>query len=414
MAEWRRVVVTGLGVTTPVGTGVEPFWANLLAGTPGIGLLTRFDPEQYTCRVAGEVQDLDFAAYLDKKEQRRLDRVIKFAVAAADMALEHAGLTNGAFDPERAGVVIGSGIGGIQQYEDNFEAFHTRGPMRVSPFLIPMLIPNMSSGIVSMRHNLQGPNSAVSTACATGTHAIGDAFRLVQRGDADVCLAGGTEAPLTPYAFAGFCSMRALCTDHNDDPERASRPFDKSRSGFVMGEGAGLVVLETREHAEARGATMYAEVTGYGMSSDAHHFTAPAPGGAGAARAIRRALEVAGAAPESVDYINAHGTSTLLNDKAETEAIKTVFGEHARTVAVSSTKSHMGHLLGAAGGVEAAVCALALHHGIVPPTINYVEPDPECDLDYVPNTARKMPVRRALSNSFGFGGTNACLLFDAA
>lgn len=413
MPEWRRVVVTGLGVVSPVGTGHETFWANLLAGHSGIARITHFDPEAYPCQVAAEVHDVDFTAYLDKKENRRYDRVIKFAVVAAQMAVDHAGLTAGTYDPARAGVLIGSGIGGIGQFEDNYQVMQKRGPMRVSPFTVPMLIPNMSSGIVSLRHNFQGPNTTVSTACATGTHAIGDAFRVIERGDADVCLAGGTESPLTAFAFAGFCAMRAMCTDSNDDPTRASRPFDKTRSGFVMGEGAGIVVLEERAHAEARGATIYAEVTGYGMASDAHHITAPPPGGAGAVRAIRRALEVAGAAPESVDYINAHGTSTQLNDAAETAAIKTVFGDHAHTLAISSTKSLTGHLLGAAGGVEAIASVLAIHHGVVPPTINYTEPDPECDLDYVPNTAREMPVRRVLSNSFGFGGTNACLLLDA-
>ncbi len=414
MADWRRVVVTGLGVTCPVGTGLDTFWANLIAGTSGVGALTHFDTDSYPCKVAGEVHDIDFSDYLDTKELRRYDRVIKLAVVASDMAMAHAGLTDGAFDRTRAGVILGSGIGGIGQFEVNYAAFKARGPMRISPFMVPMLIPNMCAGIVSMRHHLEGPNSAVSTACATGTHSIGDAFRLVQRGDADVCVAGGSEAPLTPYAFAGFCAMRAMCTDRNEDPPAASRPFDKSRTGFVMGEGAGLLVLEDLEHAKARGATVYAEVTGYGMSSDAHHLTAPAPEGAGAARAMARALEVAAAAPDTVDYINAHGTSTQLNDAAETQAIKTVFGDHAARVAISSTKSHMGHLLGAAGGVEAAICVLAIHHGVVPPTINYREADPVCDLDYVPNTARELPVRRVLSNSFGFGGTNACLLFDAA
>lgn len=411
--DWRRVVITGMGVTCPVGTGLDTAWNNLVNGVSGLARLSAIEPDPYPCQVAGEVRDLEPEGILDRKELRRYDRCQILACVAAQMALDDAGLLEGGFVPERAGVLIGTGIGGIKQYEDNYEVMVRRGPTKVSPFMIPMLIPNMASGIVSMRHNLQGPNSAVSTACATGTHAIGDAYRMVQRGDADLCVAGGVEAALTTASFAGFCAMRAMCTDHNDDPQHASRPFDRTRSGFVMGEGAGVVVLEEREQALTRGARVYAEVVGYGMSSDAHHFTAPAEGGAGAARAMRRALETAEVAPDVVDYINAHGTSTQLNDAAETAAIKTVFGEHAYKLAVSSTKSHMGHLLGGAGGVEAVVCALAIDRGTVPPTINYAEPDPECDLDYVPNEAREARLTYTLSNSFGFGGTNACLLLRA-
>jgi len=411
--EWRRVVITGMGISCPSGTGLDTVWDNLTAGRPAIRRLSAIDPEPYPCQVAGEIPDLPAEQFLDNKELRRFDRNQIVAICAAQMAMDDAGLAEGGFDPERAGTIIGSGIGGISQFEAAYAKMEERGPSKVSPFMIPMLIINMASGAVSMRFNLQGPNTAVTTACATGTHAIGDGFRMVERGDCDLCVAGGVETPLTKAAFAGFCAMRAMATDRNDDPGRASRPFDASRKGFVMGEGAGVVVLEEREHAIRRGAKIYAEIVGYGMSSDAHHFTAPAPGGAGAARAMRHALKVAQLAPDAINYINAHGTSTELNDVAETQAIKTVFGEYAYKLPISSTKSHMGHLLGGAGGVEGIVCALAIVRGVVPPTINYETPDPECDLDYVPNTAREVKVKYAMSNSFGFGGTNACLILRA-
>ncbi|HEU5320458.1 MAG TPA: beta-ketoacyl-ACP synthase II [Methylomirabilota bacterium] len=414
----RRVVVTGLGALTPVGNTVEEFWSALRQGRSGIGPITKFDAHartprgeyQFVTRIAGEVRNFDPLKYVDKKEARRLDPYLQYAVACSAMAVADAGLDTARVDGDRFGVLIGSGIGGIATLLESHKTLLERGPDRVSPFFIPMLIINMASGLVSMRFGAKGPNSAVVTACATGNHAIGDAFRLIQRRAADVMIAGGAEAIIVPLTIAGFCSMKAMST-RNDEPEKASRPFDAGRDGFVCGEGAGIVVLEGLDHARRRDARIYAEVVGYGMTGDAHHMTAPDPEGDGAARAMLAALADAGLGPGDIGYINAHGTSTPYNDKFETLAIKRVFGEHAGRVAVSSTKSMTGHLLGAAGGVEAVATVLALHHGLLPPTINYETPDPECDLDYVPNQARKQDVELALSNAFGFGGTNATLAF---
>ena len=406
----RRVVVTGLGALTPVGNTAEEFWSSLVRGRSGIGPITRFDATGFPTRIAGEVRHFDPLDFVEKKEARRLDPYLQYAIAAASLAVQDASLDTGKVDANRFGVLIGSGIGGITTLLENHKTLLDRGPDRVSPFFIPMLIINMASGLVSMRFGAKGPNSSVATACATGNHAIGDAFRLIQRGDADLMIAGGAEAIIMPLTIAGFCAVKAMST-RNDEPERASRPFDAERDGFVCSEGAGIVVLESREHALRRDARIYAEVRGYGMSGDAHHMTAPDPEGDGAARSMAAALRDAGVAPEDVGYVNAHGTSTPYNDKFETMAIKRVFGEHARRLAVSSTKSMTGHLLGAAGGIEAIATALALHHGVLPPTINYEHPDPECDLDYVPNQARKQDVEVAASNAFGFGGTNATLIF---
>ncbi len=406
----RRVVVTGLGALTPIGNTVDEFWASLIQGRSGIGPITRFDATDFPTRIAGEVRNFDPLDFVDKKEARRLDPYLQYAVAGSVLAVRDAGLDTEKIDATRFGVLIGSGIGGIQTLLENHKALLDRGPDRVSPFFIPMLIINMASGLVSMRFGAKGPNSSVVTACATGNHAIGDAFRMIQRGDADVMIAGGAEAIIIPLTIAGFCSLKAMTT-RNDDPERASRPFDAERDGFVCSEGAGIVVLESREHALRRDARIYAEVRGYGMSGDAHHMTAPDPDGDGATRSMAAAVRDAGIAPEDVGYINAHGTSTPYNDKFETMAIKRVFGDHARRLAVSSTKSMTGHLLGAAGGIEAIATTLALHHGVLPPTINYEHPDPDCDLDYVPNQARKQDVELAASNAFGFGGTNATLIF---
>jgi 3-oxoacyl-[acyl-carrier-protein] synthase II len=415
-----RVVVTGLGALTPVGNTVDEFWSALMQGTSGIGPITRFDAEaktesgefQFVTRIAGEIRNFDELKYIDKKEARRLDPYLKYAMACAVMAVEDSGLDTGKVDANRFGTLIGSGIGGITTLLDNHRTLLDKGPDRVSPFFVPMLIINMASGLVSMRFGAKGPNSSVVTACATGNHAIGDAFKLIQRGAADVMIAGGAEAIIVPLTIAGFCSMKAMST-RNDEPQKASRPFDADRDGFVCGEGGGVLILESLEHAVRRGARIYAEVIGYGMTGDAHHMTAPDPEGDGAARAMTGALADAGIAPADVGYINAHGTSTPYNDKFETMAIKRVFGEHAHKLAVSSTKSMTGHLLGAAGGVEAVATVLSLHRGMLPPTINYETPDPECDLDYIPNHARKQDVEMALSNAFGFGGTNATLAFRA-
>ena len=413
-----RVVVTGLGALTPVGNTVEEFWAALTQGKSGVGPITKFDAQvktpggefQFPTRIAGEVRNFDELKYVDKKEARRLDPYLKYAMACAVMAVEDSGLDTGKVDATRFGTLIGSGIGGITTLLENHKTILDKGPDRVSPFFVPMLIINMASGLVSMRFNAKGPNSSVVTACATGNHAIGDAFKLIQRGAADAMIAGGAEAIIVPLTIAGFCAMKAMST-RNDEPQKASRPFDAARDGFVCGEGGGVVVLESLEHARRRDARIYAEVIGYGMTGDAHHMTAPDPEGDGAARAMAGALADAGISPGDVGYINAHGTSTPYNDKFETLAIKRVFGEHARKVAVSSTKSMTGHLLGAAGGIEAIASVLALYHGILPPTINYETPDPDCDLDYIPNQARKQDVELALSNAFGFGGTNATLVF---
>ena len=406
----RRVVITGLGALTPVGNTADEFWSSLLQGRSGIGPITRFDTADFPTRIAGEVRNFDPLNFVDKKDARRLDPYLQYAIAAAVLAVRDAGLDTGKVDATRFGVLIGSGIGGITTLLENHKTLLDRGPDRVSPFFIPMLIINMASGLVSMRFGAKGPNSSVVTACATGNHAIGDAFKIIQRGDADVMIAGGAEAIILPLTIAGFCAVKAMTT-RNDEPEKASRPFDAERDGFVCSEGAGIVVLESREHALRRDARIYAEVRGYGMSGDAHHMTAPDPDGDGAARSMAAALRDAAVSPGDVGYINAHGTSTPYNDKFETMAIKRVFGDHARRLAVSSTKSMTGHLLGAAGGIEAIATVLALHHGILPPTINYEHPDPECDLDYVPNQARKQDVEVAASNAFGFGGTNATLIF---
>ena len=410
MDQAKRVVVTGVGAVTPIGNTAEEFWAALMQGTSGIGPITRFDTTGYPTRIAGEVKGFEPLKYIDKKDDRKLDPFLKYAMACAVMAVEDAGLVLPQIDKTRFGVLVGSGIGGITTLLDTHDVLNAKGPDRVSPFFIPMLIINMASGLISMRFGAKGPNSSVVTACATGNHAIGDAMKIIQRGDADVMIAGGAEAIIIPLTIAGFCQMKAMST-RNDEPARASRPFDANRDGFVCGEGGGLVILESLEHALRRDARIYAELIGYGMTGDAHHMTAPDPEGDGAARAMAAALHDAGIPASAVNYINAHGTSTPYNDKFETLAIKRVFGEHARKLAISSTKSMTGHLLGAAGGVEAIATVLAMHHGILPPTMNYETPDPECDLDYVPNQPRKQDVEVALSNAFGFGGTNAILAF---
>ena len=406
----RRVVITGLGALTPVGNSVEEYWTGILQGRSGIGPITRFDASGYSTRIAGELRNFDPLKWMEKKEARRLDPYLQYAVASAAMAVDDSGLDFDKHDRNRAGVLVGSGIGGITTLLETHKVLLEKGPDRVSPFFIPMMIVNMAPGLSSMRYGLKGPNSSVITACATGNHAIGDAFKIIQREDADVMVAGGAEAIIMPLTIAGFCQMKAMST-RNAEPDKASRPFDADRDGFVCGEGAGLVVLESLEHALQRDARIYAEIVGYGMTADAYHMTAPDPQGDGAARAMAAALSDGGVDPATVGYINAHGTSTPYNDKFETMAIKRVFGEHAHKLAVSSTKSMIGHLLGAAGGVEAIATALAIYHGILPPTINYETPDPECDLDYVPNHARKQDVEAALSNAFGFGGTNATVAF---
>ncbi|MFN3396085.1 MAG: beta-ketoacyl-ACP synthase II [Thermodesulfovibrionales bacterium] len=408
--EKRRVVVTGLGLITPLGIGVDSSWRAFLEGKSGIGRITRFDASDLSVHIAGEVKDFDPSLYIEQKEIKKMDRFIHFALAASTMAIEDSGIRITDENAERIGVIIGSGIGGLPAIEHYHKVYLEKGYRRITPFFIPMLIINLASGQVSIKFGAKGPNSAVATACATGSHAIGDAFRIIQRGEADVMIAGGTESVITPLAIGGFAVMKALST-RNNEPERASRPFDVDRDGFVMGEGAGIVVLESLENAKARGARIYAEVVGYGMTSDAYHITAPAPEGEGAATCMSLALKDAGVSPDVVDYINAHGTSTKYGDEIETAAIKRVFGEHAYRLSVSSTKSMTGHLLGAAGGVEAVVSVLSVYNDVIPPTINLDNPDPECDLDYVPHKARHRIINFALSNSFGFGGTNACLLF---
>ena len=410
----KRVAITGTGVATPIGIGRKAFWQGLMAGTSGVGQISHFDPSGFATTIGAELKGFSGEDYLEKKEARRTDLFIQYAVAAARMAVNDARLDVSHKDRnDRIGVLVGSGIGGIQTIEKQFEVLKEKGPRRVSPFLVPMLIANMASGYISIVLGLKGPNTTVVTACATGTHAIGDAGRIIQRGDADVMLAGGTEAPFTPIAVAGFCAAKALST-RNHEPEKASRPFDGQRDGFIMGEGSGIVVLEEWEHARRRGARIYGELAGYGLTGDAYHVTAPDPEGSGAVRCMRMALKDAGVKPEEVGYINAHGTSTQYNDKIETAAIKEVFGEYAYKVPISSTKSMTGHLLGAAGGVELVAALLCMKEGIVHPTINYEDPDPECDLDYVPNRPRPHAFDYALSNSFGFGGTNACLLVKRA
>jgi len=405
-----RVVVTGLGAVAPNGIGTQTFWENLINGVSGVAPITRFDASKHDTQIAGEVKGFDPLQWIEKKEARKMDLFIHFAVAAGQMAYDDSALKVTDDNRERVGVFVGTGMGGIPALEESHRILMEKGPGRISAFFIPSIITNLASGQISMRFGMKGPNSCVSTACATGNHAIGDSFRIIQRGEADVMLAGGSEAVITPLTIGGFCSMKALST-RNHEPTRASRPFDKDRDGFVMGEGSGILVLESLEHARRRRAKVYAEMVGYGMSADAYHITQPAPEGEGAVRSMRLALQDAALAPSLVDYINAHGTSTPAGDLNETLAIKTVFGDHARSLAVSSTKSMTGHLLGAAGGIESLITVLAIAHGMLPPTINYDTPDPECDLDYVPNSARRKDVRYAMTNSFGFGGTNATLVF---
>jgi 3-oxoacyl-[acyl-carrier-protein] synthase II len=407
--EKRRVVVTGIGAVTPVGNSAQQAWENVLAGKSGIGPLTRVDTSKFPVSVAAEVKDFNIEDYIEKKEARKMDRFTHYALAASMMATKDANLTITEDIAPRVGVWIGSGIGGMETHEQQFLTFQERGVRRVSPFFVPMMIPDMAAGQVSIYLGAKGVNSCSVTACASGTNSIGDAFKVIERGDADVMITGGAEAPIVTMALAGFCANTALSL--NSDVNSASRPFDKNRDGFVIGEGAGILILEELEHAKMRGAKIYGEVVGYGSTGDAHHITAPAPNGEGAARAMAMAINDAGVAPEQVGYINAHGTSTPYNDLFETQAVKTVFGEHAYKLAMSSTKSMTGHLLGAAGGIEAIFTVLALKEGILPPTTNLHEPDPECDLDYVPNEARKADIDYALSNSLGFGGHNACLLF---
>ena len=404
----RRVVITGIGLITPLGVGTEPTWSALLEGRSGVGPITRFDASDFSVQIAGEVSDFDPLVWVPKKEARHMDRFIHFAIAAAQLAFDDAGLSTPLPNPERCGALIGVGLGGLESLELAAKTLAERGPRRLSPFMIPQLIANLAPGQVSMRLGLQGPNLSSVSACATGAHSLGDAARLIAWGEADVMVAGGAEATITPLGVGGFAAMKALST-RNNAPEAASRPFDIGRDGFVASEGAGVLVLESLEHAQARGATIYAELAGYGQSSDAHHITLPAPDGRGARAAMRLALEDAGLNPSDVGYLNAHGTSTPAGDIAESKAIRAVFGEASDQLWVSSTKSMLGHMLGAAGSVEAAVCALALKHGEVPPTINLDAPDPECDLDYVPHTARSRALKATLTNSFGFGGTNVSL-----
>ena len=405
----HRAVITGLGVISPVGNNLDEFWNNLIEGKSGIGLLTRFDTTDLPTKVAAEVKNFEPTDWINKKESRHMDRFAQFAIAAAKMALQDSGLDLEKVDKERAGTVMGCGIGGVTTFEEQKEVLMAKGSGRVTPFFVPMLISNMAAAHLSIEFGLQGSSMTIVTACASATNAIGEALRIIQRGEADVVLCGGTEAPITSLAFAGFCAAKTMSTE-KENPEQACRPFDKRRSGFVMGEGAGVLILESLEHAQARGAHIYAELAGYGSTSDAYHITTPVPGGAGAIRAMRLALKDAEVSAEDVDYINAHGTSTGPNDSVETAAIKTVFGSVATKLAISSTKSMTGHLMGAAGAIEAIICALSIEQGVIPPTTNYGEPDPECDLDYVPNIARKQEVNVAMSNSLGFGGHNATVV----
>ncbi|ABB14567.1 beta-ketoacyl-ACP synthase II [Carboxydothermus hydrogenoformans] len=405
----KRVVVTGLGLISPLGIGIKENWDNLMKGVSGVREVSSFDTTGFATRIAAEVRDFDPLKFIDKKEARRMDRFTQFAVAATKLAIEDAGLELSKINPERAGIFIGSGIGGIKTLEEQAAILREKGPDRVSPFFVPMMIANMAGGQIAITFGLTGPNETIVSACASGANAVGDAFRCLQRGEVDVAIAGGAEAAITPLSFAGFCSMKAMST-RNDEPEKASRPFDKDRDGFVMGEGAGILILETLEHALARGARIYGEIVGYGVTSDAYHITAPDPEGKGAARAMELALKDARLNPEDIDYINAHGTSTPLNDKVETLAIKKVFGDHAYKLMVSSTKSMTGHLLGAAGGIETIYSILAVFFNQVPPTLNCDEPEEGLDLDYVPNTGRDTVVKAALSNSLGFGGHNVSLI----
>ncbi len=406
----RKVVITGVGMVTPVGLDTEKSWDGLVSGRSGIGPITQFEDKDVPTQIAGEVKDFDPARYIEAKEIKKMDRFIHLAIAASQMAMDDSGLTVSPEIAERVGVMVSAGMGGLPALEKYHKVYLERGSRKISPFFIPMLIINEAAGHISIRYGAKGPNICVVTACATGTHSIGDAFKWIQRGDADAMIAGGTESCICPLGVGGFNAMKALST-RNSEPERASRPFDAERDGFVMGEGAGVVVLEELEFAKKRGARILAEVAGYGATSDAYHITAPAPNGEGAARCMAMALRDAGIAPTEMGYINAHGTSTKFGDELESIAIKTVFGDHAYKIPVSSTKSMTGHLLGAAGGVEAVISILAMDRGVLPPTINLEKPDPECDLDYIPNTARKAQVEVSMSNSFGFGGTNACLVF---
>jgi 3-oxoacyl-[acyl-carrier-protein] synthase II len=409
----RRVVITGIGLVTPVGIGTEESWAGLLQGRSGIGPITYFDTSQFATKIAGQLTGFDPTQFMTSREAKQVDPFIQYAIAAGGMAMADSGLKIEGEFAERVGCYVGAGLGGITTIEATKMSLGAKGPRHgISPFFVPEIIINLAPGQISIRHGLKGPNMSHVSACSTGAHAIGEAARLIRYGDADAMVCGGTEATITPLGIGGFNSMRALST-RNDAPKEASRPFDNERDGFIMGEGAGIVVLEELEHARKRGAKIYAELSGYAANSDAHHITAPAPEGEGAQRCMRLALKDAGWAPSDIDYINAHGTSTKMNDTNETLAIKKIFGDHARKLMVSSTKSMTGHMLGAAGGVETAICALAIAKGALPPTINYTTPDPDCDLDYIPNTARQVRVRRVLSNSFGFGGTNACVAMSA-
>jgi len=404
--------VTGLGAITAIGQNVGSFWESLLAGRSGISRVTQFDPTQYACRIGGEVRDWDAARHMDPKEVRRNDRYTHFGFVAAGEAVRDSGLDLSRVDGDRVGVIIGSGIGGMHTYETQLRILFDRGPRKVSPFTIPALIGNMCSGLVAIEFGARGPNFGIVSACATGTHAMGEAAHAIRRGEADIMIAGGAEAAITPFSYASFCSMKAMST-RNEEPERACRPFDLQRDGFVMGEGAGILVLESLEHARARGARIYCELAGYAATSDAFHITQPDPEGKGLSLAMRRALASAGIDPARIDYVNAHGTSTPYNDRFETLAIKRVFGDHARRLAISSTKSMTGHLLGAAGGIESVICAKAIETGWMPPTINLENPDPECDLDYIPNRSRQGSIRAVLSNNLGFGGQNATAVFLA-
>ncbi len=407
----RRIVVTGLGVVCPVGCTVEEAWENILAGKSGVRRIDRFDASRFPVQIAASVRDFDASQYIPPKEQRKMDEFVHFGIGAGVQAIRDAGLEVTEENAERIGVAIGSGIGGLPFIERSYEAYLKGGPRRISPFFVPASIINMVAGNLSIMYGLKGPNISIVSACSTGTHNIGDAARLIAYGDVDVMIAGGAEMATCPLGIGGFAAARALSASHNDDPERASRPWDRERDGFVLGDGAGVLVLEEYEHARRRGARIYCELAGYGMSSDAHHMTQPAPGGDGAARCMRNAMRDGGINPDEVDYINAHGTSTPAGDLAETEAVKAAFGDHAYKLAMSSTKSMIGHLLGAAGGVEAVFTVLAIRDGVMPPTINYEHPDPDCDLDYVPNEAREAEITVALSNSFGFGGTNGTVAF---
>jgi len=405
----RRVVVTGLGMVTPLGTGVEENWEAVCSGSSGIGPITKFDASDFPSRIAGEVKGFRSEDFMDKQQMRRFDVFIHYAVASARMALEDSGLKITPKNAYRVGCLTGSGLGGLAMLEHYHQVLLEKGPRKISPFFIPGIIANMAPGQIAIEFGAKGPNLSIETACAASCHAVGEAFRFIREGIADAMIAGGSEAVVTPLALGGFCSMRALST-RNDEPEKASRPFELNRDGFVMGEGAGILILEEMESALERGARIYAEVVGYGATGDAYHVSAPEPDGEGAISCMKMAIDYAGLKPEDIDYINAHGTSTKLNDTSENKAVKAVFGEHAYKLAISSTKSMTGHLLGGAGGVEAIYTALTIKHGIIPPTINYETPDPECDLDYVPNVVRKAEVKTAMSNSFGFGGTNACLI----